>query len=397
MCRYCHNRFRKEKPSWDDRDYDTFAHDDILDFHRSLAEYRPTPIIRLPALACKLGVKNIYVKDESYRFGLNAFKVLGASYAIYLFMKQAWEEKYDSFFDIQAVMDDGPKGKWAGRYTFCTATDGNHGRAVAWTAKKFYQKAVIYMPKGTASARIENIRAEGSDVHIIDGTYDDAVRQIVVDAAKNGWQVISDTAYKDYITIPGWIMAGYTTMFKEMEPENHTPDIPNVDYVFMQAGVGSFAAAGTWYYVNRYGKKRPQLISVEPIEAACMLESISSKNGRLTTSHGSFNTIMAGLNCGTPSLLAWPIIREGIDLFLAISDNYAINGMRQYYYPLGDDPHIVSGESGAAGLAALTALMTDDNLQEAKEKLGLNSKSRILLFNTEGATDPVNFEKVILK
>ena len=180
-----------------------------------------------------------------------------------------------------------------------------------------------------------------------------------------------------------------------MEMTIHSENDPGVDFVFFQGGVGSFAAAGIWYYVNRYGPKRPKLISVEPLQAACLMESINSSGGQAVTSKGSFSTIMAGLNCGTPSIMAWPIIKDGMDLFLAISDNYAAKAMRQYYFPYGDDPHIVSGESGAAGLGALIALMQDKSLRQAREKIGLDCRSRVLLFNTEGATDPVNFEKTV--
>ena len=392
MCRYQLNRFRCENPKWDNPEFAAFR-DDVTAFHRSLPGYRPTPLVALPALARALGVKSIWVKDESYRMGLNAFKVLGASYAIYRFLKGECERRQKKPFNIVDIMKAGTDSPIAGQYTFCTATDGNHGRAVAWTAGQVFQKSVIYMPKGTVPARIQNIESEGARVEIIDGTYDDAVHKIAEDAAVNGWQVIADTAYPGYLTIPGWIMAGYLTMFEEMEPKIHPKAVPDVDVVFMQAGVGSFAAAGTWYYVNRYGADRPKLICVEPVESACLLESIET--GAVATSRGTFKTVMAGLNCGTPSLLAWPIVRDGMDLMVAISDRYAIQAMRRFYRPDGDDPHIISGESGAAGLGALLAFVRDDNLHEARERWGIGSKSRILLFNTEGATDPAHFEKVI--
>jgi diaminopropionate ammonia-lyase len=394
-CGYSFNQFRKKLPEWDEKLVGAFSSGDIVGLHRSLPGYRPTPTFRLPALAHVLGLGDIWVKDESYRFDLNAFKVMGASYAIYRFLKSEWKKKFDTRFDIQEFMDDGSEGKWVGRYTFCTATDGNHGRAVAWTARRLFQRAVIYMPKGTVSARIENIRAERAEVHVIDGTYDDAVRQIAEDAPKHNWQIISDTAYPGYMTIPGYIMAGYTTMFREIETAIHGDNDPGIDFVFLQAGVGSFAAAGAWYYINRYGAKRPKLISVEPTEAACLMESINTKNGGLITIGGSFETIMAGLNCGTPSHMAWPIIRDSFDLFLAIPDDYALKAMRRYYSPNGDDPHIVSGESGAAGLGALLALLKDDSLKDARKRLGFDADSRILIFNTEGATDPEHFGRVV--
>jgi diaminopropionate ammonia-lyase len=394
-CLYSHNRFRRPIPDWDRAAEAPFFDEDILPFHRSLPGYRLTPVIRLPALAESLGVKSIAVKDESHRFDLKAFKVLGASYAIYRFLKEAWAKESDQPFDIGRIMNAGPNGPWAGRYTFCTATDGNHGRAVAWTARRLFQEAVIYMPKGTVPARVRNIEKEGARVDIIDGTYDDAVLRIAADADKNGWQVISDTAYPGYTSIPKLIMAGYTTMFREMEPDIHPETAPGVDIVFLQAGVGSFAAGAAWYYVNRYGARRPKLVSVEPVEAACMLASISTSDGSITNSKGTFQTIMAGLNCGTPSISAWPFMRDSFDMFVAIIDDYAIEAMRRYYHPLPGDQRIISGESGAAGLGALLALMHDDKLKDAREELGLGPESRILLFNTEGDTDPDHFAKVV--
>lgn len=394
-CTYSTNRFRQLSPDWPDELTAAFSADDILPLHSALPEYHPTPVVRLPALADSLGVKNIVVKDESHRFDLKAFKVLGASYAIYRFLRDAWQRESNEPFDIRRIMDDGPDGPWANRYTFCTATDGNHGRAVAWTARRLFQGAIIYMPAGTAPARIRNIENENARVEIIDGTYDDTVRRIAADAATNGWQVISDTAYPGYTTIPKYIMAGYTTMFREMEPHIHSESEPGVDLVFLQAGVGSFAAAAAWYYVNRYGRHRPKLISVEPVEAACMLASISTPDGSIAVSHGSFRTIMAGLNCGTPSITAWPFMRNAFDLFLAVTDEYAIDAMQRYYHPLTGDQRIISGESGAAGLAALLALLHDNRLRDARGALGLGPDSRILLFNTEGDTDPDHFARVV--
>lgn len=394
-CIYSINRFRVAVPGWARDRTEAFLSDDIMNLHRLLPGYKPTPLVSLPALAKILGVGEIWVKDESYRFDLQAFKIMGASYAIYRFMKREWERCSTEPFDIRRIIGEGSEGSWAGRYTLCTATDGNHGRAVAWMARRLSQQAVIYMPKGTVPARIQNIENEGARVEIVDGTYDEAVCRAAEDAERNGWQVISDTAYSGYTVIPEYIMAGYTTMFREMEPTVHPENTPAVDVVILQGGVGSFTASAAWYYADRYGENRPELITVEPTEAACLLESISSASGAITPCTGSFRTIMAGLNCGIPSLLAWPFIKDGVDLFVAITDDYAIDAMRRYYHPYGDDPHIVSGESGAAGLGALLALMSDDSLGEAREKIGLGPRSRILLFNTEGATDPEHFRRVV--
>jgi diaminopropionate ammonia-lyase len=396
-CLYLNNRFRRRSPDWAGELTAAFTADDVLPFHRSLPGYRPTPVVCLPALAKSLGIKEVLVKDESRRFDLKAFKVLGASYAIYRFLKGAWAGESNESFDIRRIVDGGPEGPWAGRYTFCTATDGNHGRAVAWTAKRLFQKAVIYMPEGSVPARIRNIEKEGARVEIIHGTYDEAVRRIAADADRNGWQVISDTAYPGYITIPRFIMAGYITMFREMEPDVHPESEPGADVVFLQAGVGSFAAAAAWYYLNRYGSRGPKLVSVEPVEAACMVASASTPDGSIATAKGSFHTIMAGLNCGTPSLVAWPFIRDAFDMFVAITDEYAIDAMRRYYHPRQGDQRIISGESGAAGMGALLALSHDDRLRKARDELGLGPDSHVLLFNTEGDTDPDHFAKAVAR
>jgi len=396
MAPFAFNDFIKAAPDIPEELQAAFSAEDIASFHASLEGYRPTPLHRLDNLAASLNLSKIYVKDESYRFDLEAFKVLGASYAIYRFLKAELSGSEDPALFLDTILRDGPGGELAERYTFCTATDGNHGRAVAWTARRLYQKAVIYMPKGTVKARVENIRREGARVHVIDGDYDEAVRKIASDADKNGWQIISDTAWPGYTTIPAWIMAGYTTMFREIDEASGNGDDSGFDAVFMQSGVGSFAAAGAWYYNFHYGPGRPRIISVEPNQAACLLESIVIGKGELTTSRGSSQTIMAGLNCGTPSYLAWPVLRDGVDLFMSMGDDYAERAMRQYYYPEGDDPHIISGESGAAGLGALTALMTDREFRDARDRLELGPGSRILLFNTEGATDPDNFSRVVV-
>ena len=395
MSEFVLNPYRQASPSWDDPVYAPFQNDDIMPLHASLPGYHPTPLTALPALAHKLSVKGIWVKDESYRFDLAAFKVLGASYAIYHFLKERLAVEGESVLGMTELMRDLLAGKYAGRFVFCTATDGNHGRAVAWTARNFHQRAVIYMPQGTVEARIKNIETEGAEVNIVAGSYDDAVRRAAGESARNGWQVIADTGYLGYMTIPGYIMAGYLTMFREMESIIHQPDDPGVDIVFLQSGVGSLAAAAAWYYVHRYGPNRPTLISVEPTAAACLHDSIRYGGGGMTIARGDSNTIMAGLNCGTPSLAAWPIIKDGIDLFMAITDDWARRAVRTYNRPEGGDPQVISGESGSAGLAACLALLQDGSMAEARRQLNINRDTRILLLNTEGATDPVNFAKII--
>ena len=355
--RYDPNRFRSPgAPPWP-------AVADVEAFHRTLPGFAETPLVALPGLARELGVGELWVKDESRRVGLNAFKVLGASYAIHRFMQSQ------------------PAGR---PLTFATATDGNHGRAVAWSAKRLGQKAVIFVPRNTVPARIEAIRGEGAEVVVVDGSYDDAVRRAAADAKAHGWQVISDTAYEGYTEIPGWIMEGYTTLFAESARQLPAP--PTV--VFLQAGVGGLACAGVLHYV-RHGE-RPTLVCVEPTDADCLRESAASPDGSLREAKGKQDSIMAGLNCGTPSLLAWPVIRAGMDGFLAVGDDRAREAMRRFAAE-----GVVSGESGAGGLAGLLALRQEPDLAGAARDLGIGPQARVLLISTEGATDPASYERIV--
>lgn len=394
MCEYAFNESCLNSPAWTGEEYAFLKDGDMLEFHRSLPGYEPTPLRELPDLAYRSGVGAIFVKDESRRFGIKAFKALGASYAIYRFLKKRWLGNFSAPFTPESFRDRGTLAK-LGVFTFCAATDGNHGRAVAWTARMLGQKAVIYMPADSVAARVENIRGEGAEVVLVEGTFDLCVERCAADAAKYGWQAISDTAYAGYREIPGWILLGYTTIFAELEGLLHGTDKANVDAVILPAGVGGLAAAGAFYYAKHYGSARPALICVEPVSSDCFLESVRSGKGRALATRGKQTSIMAGLNCGVPSPLAWPIVRDAVHFFLAIGDKWAEQAMRRYYHPLGMDPRIISGESGSSGLAALLALTNSDKLAAIRSKLPLNQNSRVLLINTEGDTDPVNFKKVI--
>jgi len=394
MCEYAFNELCKPRPEWPGEEYAFLKDSGMLGFHRSLPGYEPTPLRELPALAFRLGLGAVLVKDESRRFGLKAFKALGASYAIYRFLKKKWHDRFQAPFTPESFRD--PKALAAlGSFTFCAATDGNHGRAVAWTAKMLGQKAVIYMPADSVPARVESIRGEGAEVVLLGGTFDDCVRRCAGDAAANGWQAISDTAYFGYREIPGWILLGYTTIFAELEGLLHGPMKIGVDAVILPAGVGGLAAAGAFYYAKHYGSKRPVLICVEPVSSDCFLESVRFGKGEPLPTRGRQTSIMAGLNCGVPSPLAWPIVRDAIPFFLAVSDKYAEQAMRRYNRPLGMDPRVVSGESGSSGLAALLALTGSEKLAPTRPRLPLNQNSRVLLINTEGDTDPENFQKIV--
>ncbi|MCC7539940.1 MAG: diaminopropionate ammonia-lyase [Deltaproteobacteria bacterium] len=367
--RFVENRFRTRRlePEWRD------APGDVAAFHRSLPGYAPTPLAKMPALAAELGVGEIWVKDESRRFGLNAFKVLGAAYAIQRFVREH---------------------PALGPTCFATATDGNHGRAVAWAARRLGHRAVIFVPRNTVAARIEAIRAEGAEVVVVDGTYDDTVLRAASDAASSGWQVISDTAYPGYVEIPRWIVEGYGTLFHETAQQLDAQGAGPPDVVLLQAGVGGLACAGALFYARRNATP-PALIAVEPTDADCLLESAASPDGSIRIAKGRQDSIMAGLNCGTPSLLAWPIVRAWFDAFLAVDDAYAEQAMRRLAAGTDGDPAIVSGESGAAGLAGLLALCREPALRDAARRCGLGPSARILLISTEGDTDPASYRRIV--
>lgn len=341
-----------------------------ISFHRSLPVYRPTPLVHLPALAKHLGVAGIHVKDESYRFGLSAFKGLGASYAIYELLKQN-----------------------PGITTFCTATDGNHGRAVAWSAIQAGKKAVVFVPKDTTPYRMAAIEKEGASVIKIEGNYDETCAHAEAISHQEGWQLVQDTAWEGYEEIPAYIMAGYFTHFIELENSMHSLPKPNIDIVFLQAGVGSWAASAVWYYLNRYGVNRPKLVLVEPAESDGIMESL--KQGYRTHPKGNLKTIMAGLNCGIPSLTAWEILQNGVDAAISVPDTIAVKAMQLLHTPKEMDPPIISGESGVGGLAGCIALLEDIQYKEVKHSLGITKNSTILLYSTEGATDPEHYNSVI--
>jgi diaminopropionate ammonia-lyase len=341
-----------------------------LPFHLSIACYQASPILPSHELASKLGVKEVWVKDESTRFGLQAFKGLGASYAISELLKK------------QPTLE-----------IFCTATDGNHGRAVAWSAKQAGKKAVVFVPKDTTAFRMQAIEKEGATVIKIEGNYDETCKHAAELSEKEGWQLVQDTAWSGYEEIPALIMAGYLTHFIELESSLHTASEPSIDFVFLQAGVGSWAASAAWYYNNRYANIRPKLIIVEPTASDGILQSFIK--GGLALPSGNQKTIMAGLNCGIPSLAAWSIIKNCVDASMIVEDHFAKQAMRALHNPIANDPQIIAGESGVGGLAGFIALMTDERFANLKKNLGINESSRVLFYNTEGATDPESYKAIV--
>jgi len=362
-----------------------------MEFHRSFPEYSATPLVELGGLAKNLGVASIHVKDESFRFGLNAFKVLGGSYAIGRYIAK---ELGMSIADLPYEKLISPEIKEKlGELCFVTATDGNHGRGVAWTASRLCQKSVVYMPKGTAEERLQNILALGSNASITELNYDDTVRLAGKMEEEKGWVLVQDTSWDAYEEIPTWIMEGYTTMAAEAA-EQLGGIKPT--HVFLQAGVGSMAGAVCAYFAALYGEtERPIITVIEPNDADCIFKTALANDGRLHTVGGHMSSIMAGLCCGEPCPIAWEILKDHADHFISIPDSIAATGMRTLAHPFPGDRKIVSGESGAATLGFVAEVLGNPELSDLKTSLGLNSDSRILCFSTEGDTDKENYRRIV--
>ncbi len=365
----------------------------IRQFHRQVPGYRMSPLKALPNLAARLGVGGIWVKDESERLDLNSFKVLGGSYAIYELVRQrlGLEDRNLPITDLMS----GELREKLGPLVFAAATDGNHGRGVAWSASRIGFQSVIYVHKLTSRERIQAIEQNGGRVVIVDGTYDDAVRQVYRDAQANGWEVVSDTSWEGYEDVPKWVMQGYTTMLSEAQEQLAGQGLSRPTHIFVQAGVGSLAASAIGFYDNLFGNDRPLSMVVEPTRAACLYASAQAGDGRPHSVGGDLDTIMAGLACGDPNPLAWKVLQECADYFAVCPDYVAAKGMRVYGVPLRGDPFIVSGESGAVTLGALTYIMEYPPARELRESLGLGPESQILLINSEGNTSPDEFRHVV--
>lgn len=362
----------------------------VLHYHRSFPEYRETPLADLSALAGHLGVAGFYVKDESFRFGLNAFKVLGGSWCIGNYIaKRLGRPLEELTFDWLTAPET---RKVLGPLTFVTATDGNHGRGIAWTAARLGQSSYVYMPRGSAQERLDNIRATGANASITDMLYDDVVRFAKTQAEKNGWVLVQDTAWPGYEEIPLWVMQGYMTMaYEAVRQLGET----RPTHVFLQAGVGSMAAAVAAFLANYYGDTCPNITIVEPHGADCVYQTALHGDGALYPTQGDMQTIMAGLACGEVCSLAWTLLDACGDCFVTIPDTTAARGMRVLGNPLGGDPRVVSGESGASTTGLAVELLQNPSCSALREKLKLDEKSRILCFSTEGDTDRENYRRIV--
>lgn len=363
-------------------------------FHETFPQYRPTPLANLTGMAARLGLGGLYAKDESYRFGLNAFKVLGGSFAMARCVARATgrdvsEITYDYLTSPEFQRD-------FGQVTFYTATDGNHGRGVAWAARQLGQRAVVHMPRGTTKARLDNIAREGAQVTIEELPYDDCVCLAAREAeADPHGMLVQDTAWEGYEDVPSWIMQGYGTLASEATQQLQSLGVGRPTHVFVQAGVGSLAAAVVAYFANLYPENPPTFVVVEASPAACLYESALAGDGQPHAASGDLRTIMAGLACGEPSTVAWDILRNHADAFLSCPDWVTARGMRMLAAPLPGDPAVTSGESGAVGMGAVATIMDDPAYDDLREALGLGHDSQVLLPSTEGDTDPERYRQIV--
>ncbi len=384
-------------PASDDRHLEVMSTQNVAKaqaFHRSFPQYNPTPLARLDGMAARLGLGSLCVKDESYRFGLNAFKVLGGSFAMGRYIAQELgrdvSEMTYGYLTSEKLREE------FGQATFFTATDGNHGRGVAWAANRLGQKAVVHMPKGSAKSRFDNIAREGAQVTIEEVNYDDCVRMAAAEAAQTEHGVVvQDTAWEGYEEIPAWIMQGYGTMAGEAAEQLRQQEIGRPTHVFVQAGVGSLAGAVVGYFANRFPTDPPKFIIMEAQIADCLYQGAKAGDGAPRMVGGDLQTIMAGLACGEPNTISWDILRNHAAAFLSCPDWVSAKGMRMLAAPVKGDPAVCSGESGAVGMGVVSAIMEDDGYKDLREALELGRDSRVLMFSTEGDTDPDKYREIV--
>jgi len=350
-------------------------------------DYHATPLHSLPGLARTVGVEKIWFKDESKRFRLKSFKALGGAYAV---LRLAIKE-ITRATGIAAVSKDvfaGLHRSHLAHMTVTTATDGNHGRAVAWAAAQVGCRSVIFVHEAVSDARVSAIETQGAEVRRVPGNYDDAVRRAAGEADVNHWHLVSDTSYAGFVDVPRDVMQGYRVMVEEAASALPIGQLPT--HTFVQVGVGALAGAVCAHLSARYGSNRPLFVTVEPAQAACLQRSIMARGP--ASIDGNLDTLMAGLACGEVSLLAWQILARGVDFAMTIDDEQAVSSMRALAEGQHGDPRITSGESGAAGLAGMLTALKEPDIARL---INLGPESRILLFGTEGDTDPDLYQRLV--
>ncbi len=365
-----------------------------MNFHKSFPQYSVTPLVRLKELAELCGIKEIFVKDEAWRFGLHAFKVLGGSFAMARHIAKITGRNISELTYEKLTSPEIKKE--TGELTFFSATDGNHGRGVAWSANKLGQKSVILMPKGSAKMRLDNILREGAKATIEEENYDECVRMAAKIAEDTpGGVMVQDTAWPGYEEIPAWIMQGYGTMAMEADNQMEELDANPPTHVIVQAGVGSLAGAVVGYFANKYPDNPPIFIVAESDQADCLYRSAITGDGSIKTVDGDMQTIMAGLACGEPNTSSWQILKDKVGVFASCPDWVAARGMRILGMPVRGDSVIISGESGAVTTGLLAYAMMDEEMKPMREAMKLDKDSRVLLFSTEGNTDRENYRHIL--
>lgn len=349
--------------------------------------YAVTPLIPLNGLAAQTGVAAIHYKDEAARFNLRSFKALGGAYAVARLLQSKASAALGRPVDMSEIVER-KHPELVASITVCCATDGNHGRSVAWGAQTFGCKCEIFIHATVSDGRKTAIEAFGAQVRRCAGNYDDSVREAQDTASREGWFVVSDTSYPGYLEVPKDVMQGYELMAAEAFDQLDTPPT----HIFVQTGVGGMAAAVAAQAKRRWGSARPTLILADPDKSACWLDSLRA--GHPTAVEGDLDTLMAGLACGEVSMLAWGILTDHADAVMALTDQSAVDCMRRLAQPVKGDPPIVAGESAVAGLAGFFAAMSD---QQAAEALGLTADARVLIFGTEGDTDPALYKELVGK
>ena len=346
---------------------------ELADELKQCPAHKETPLHALPALAERLGIGELLVKDESQRFGFGAFKALGGVLGVYGTLSSAVGEAYHIHTTFKDVMD-GKHREVTGGYVFSTASSGNHGRAVAAGAKLFQNRCVIFLPKFTSAEKEAAIKARGAEVIRVDGDYEAAVEECKRRSAKEGWTIISDTSWEGYDRTPRTVMRGYTVLVEEIIQQYRK----GPTHVFVQAGVGGLAAAVIGYFWARY-EPRPNFIVVEPESADCWFQSNRAAKPALAS--GDANTVMGGLACREISPITWPVVGVAADWFMTITEDEVTPARKLLAHPLNGDPAIASGPSGCSGLAGLTRVCTD---RRAYNAMGLDRGARVLLINSEG-------------
>lgn len=344
-----------------------------------------TPLLSLTELASQLGLGGVFIKDEGLRLGLGSFKSLGGAYALMVLFRRLLEGHLGRKVQIRQLLSPAAR-EFSSSVTVCCATDGNHGKSVAAGARLLGCRSVIFIHGGVSQSRAEAIGAD--EIVRVDGNYDLSVSEAERVSAERGWLLVSDTSWPGYEEIPALVGQGYTVLAEEALRQAEARCLGTPSHVFLQAGVGGFASSIAGYLTERLGKNRIKIVVVEPDRAACLFDS--ARAGGIVTVTPTEPTIMAMLECYRPSLVAWRLLEKVADGFMTVTEEQAMEAMRRLAD--GSGTPVVAGESGAAGLAGLLVAAADQKMRDA---LDLDSDSRVLLINTETATDPASYEKIV--